>query len=92
MVIEYQTFMFMLELLVDPEEGTKLLFVYPKTTDRNVDRIITDRFSSGMFVTRYFKDNVPETYIQNCIATERVCYSDNLTATDFRGVLEQMDL
>ena len=92
MVIEYQTFMFMLELLVDPEEGTKLLFVYPKTTDRKVDRIITDRFSSGMFVTRYFKDNVPETYIQNCIATERVCYSDNLTATDFRGVLEQMDL
>ena len=92
MVIEFQTFKFMLELLVDPEEGTKVVFVYPKTTDRKIERVITERFSTDMYVSRYFRDNRPEQYIQECIATERICYSDNLTATDFNGVLAQMDL
>ena len=92
MVIEYQSFKFVLELLVDPEEGTKVVFVYPKTTDRKIERIITERFSTDMMVTRYFKDNRPESYIQECIASDRVCYSDNITASDFNGVISQMDL
>lgn len=90
--LEYQTFSFMLELLIDPEEGTKVLFVYPKTTDRKVERKITDKFSTDMFTTRYFRDTRPEQYIQECLANELVCYSDNLTATDFLGVIAQMDL
>lgn len=92
LVVEYQNFKFVLELLVDPEEGTKVVFVYPKTTNRKIDRLITEKFSTDMNVSRYFRDNRPEAYIQECIASERVCYSDNLTATDFNGVLEQMDL
>lgn len=92
MVIEYQSFKFVLELLVDPEEGTKVVFVYPKTTDRKIERVITERFSTDMYTSRYFRDNRPEQYIQECIGSERICYSDNLTATDFNGVLAQMDL
>ena len=92
MVLEYQNFSFMLELLVDPEEGTKILFVYPKTTDRKVERKITDRFTTKMFESRYFRDNVPENYIRQCIESNMVCYSDNLTASDFNGVIAQMDL
>ena len=92
MVLEYQNFQFVLELLVDPEEGTKLLFVYPKTTNRKIDRKITDRFTDKMFESRFFMDNRPEMYIQQCIATNHVCYSDNLTATDFNNVISQMDL
>lgn len=92
LVVEYQNFKFVLELLIDPEEGTKVVFVYPKTTDRKIDRLITEKFSTDMNVSRYFRDNRPEAYMQECIASERVCYSDNLTATDFNGVLEQMDL
>lgn len=92
LVLEYQNFSFMLELLVDPEEGTKILFVYPKTTDRKVERRITDKFSDDMFTSRYFRDNKPESYMQHCIATNRVCYSDNLTASDFLGVIQQLDL
>lgn len=90
--IEYQTFKFVLQLLIDPEEGTKILFVYPLTTKRDIERIITDRFSDDIMVTRYFKDNRPEGYMQECIAKQRVCYSDNLTATDFLTVIDQMDL
>lgn len=92
LVLEYQNFSFMLELLVDPEEGTKILFVYPKTTGRKVERRITDKFSDDMFTSRYFRDNRAETYMQDCIATNRVCYSDNLTASDFLGVIQQLDL
>lgn len=90
--IKYQQFGFILQLLVDPEEGTKLLFVYPKTKHRKLERIITDEFSDNMMITRYFKDIKPELLMQDCLANKRVCYSDNLTASDFLSVYSQMDL
>ena len=93
LVIEYQNFGFVVELLFDDEDGTRLVYVYPrKANGHKIDRKITDKFSTDIFTSRYFKDNIPEGYIQECLATERVCYSDNLTATDFNGILEQMDL
>lgn len=90
--LSYQTFKFVLQLLIDTEEGTKLLYVYPKTTDRKIERIITDRFSDNIFITRYFRDITPEFYMRDCIVNKRVVYSDNLTASDFLSVFEQMDL
>lgn len=90
--IAYQNFSFMVELLIDPEEGTRIVFVYPKTTDRKVDRKITDTFSDDMFTTRFFRDTKPELIIQECIGTNRACFSDNLTASDFMGVIQQLDL
>ena len=92
LAIKYQEFQFMVELLVDPEEGTKLVFVYPKTTDRKVDRVITDEFSDKLNVTRYFKDTRAEAHICECIDQNRICFSDNLTATDFMSVLKLLDI
>ena len=93
MCIEYQTFGFVLRLLIDPEEGTKILFVFPRTKRvRKIERVITDRFSDNIFVTRYWRDNIPETYIRECIVNKRVCYSDNLTASDFLSVIDQLGL
>lgn len=92
MAIEYQTFSFVLRLLVDPEEGTKLLYVYPRTTDRKIERIITDKFSDNLMVTRYWRDVLPEEYIQQAISNKRVAYSDNLTASDFNSVIGQLGL
>lgn len=92
MAIEYQTFSFVLRLLVDPEEGTKLLYVYPRTTDRKIERIITDKFSDNLMVTRFWRDVLPEEYIQQAIANKRVAYSDNLTASDFNSVIGQLGL
>lgn len=92
LAINYQTFSFVLQLLVDPEEGTKLLYVYPRTTDRKIERIITDKFSDSLMVTRYWRDIRPELYIREAIANKRVVYSDNLTASDFNSVIEQMGL
>lgn len=92
LAIAYQTFSFVLQLLVDPEEGTKLLYVYPRTTDRKIERVITDKFSDSLMVTRYWRDIRPELYIREAIANKRVVYSDNLTASDFNSVIEQMGL
>ena len=92
LAVNYQNFAFILQLLVDPKEGQKLLYVYPKTTDRKLDRIITDQFSTDIMVTRYFKDNKAEKFMVECIDNMRVVYSDNVTATDFLSVVEQMDL
>ena len=92
LAIEYQTFAFVLQLLVDPIEGCKLLYVYPRTTKRKIERIITDRFSDNIFVSRYFKDNKAEMYMKECIANSLVVYSDNLTASDFLSVIDRMNL
>ena len=92
LAIKYQQFGFILQLLVDPEEGARLLFVYPRTKDRKVERVITDEFSDDLMITRYFKDTRPEQLMRECIANKRVCYSDNLTASDFLSVYSQMDL
>lgn len=90
--LEYQAFSFILQLLVDYEEGTRLLYVYPRTTERDIERVITDKFSDDIMTTRYFKDNVPESFMRDAIMNERVCYANNITASDFNSVIAQMNL
>lgn len=93
LMIKYQQFAFVVELLVDPEEGTKLVFVYPRTTDREIERVITNEFSDKPNVSRYFKsERKSEQHIMDCIANERICFSDNLTATDFLSVIKMLDI
>ena len=90
--LHYQTFAFVLKLLVDPEEGTKLLFVYPSAGKRKIERKITDKFTDKLMESRYFWDTTPERYMRECIDNNRVCFSDNLTASDFHNVISQMDI
>ena len=90
--IIYQKFTFIVELLVDKEEGTKIVFVYPSTKGRTADRIITDQFSDKLMTTRYFRDIPAEIYIRDCISEGRVTYSDNVTASDFEGVYKMLGL
>lgn len=92
MILEYQQFSFVLELLVDPDEGTRLLYVYPRTTNRKIYRKITTKFTMNKWESRYFWNTNPELYIQECIHESRVAYSDNLTAADFNNVLAQMGI
>ncbi|MBO7551100.1 MAG: phage DNA encapsidation protein [Fibrobacter sp.] len=90
--IIYQKFTFIVELLIDKEEGTKLVFVYPSTKGRTAERVITDQFSDRLMTTRYFRDIPAERYIMECIDSGRVAYSDNITASDFEGVYKMLDL
>lgn len=91
-LIKYQSFAFVLQLLVDPVNGSRLLYIYPYTKNRKIQRIITDKFSDDPNITRYFLPNNAETYMRECFRNEKMVFSDNLTASDFRGVYRQMGL
>lgn len=91
-LLQNSNFSFVLQLLVDPFDGSKILYVYPFTGKRKIQRIITDKFSPDPMVTPRFRDNKPEYYMNDCIRNNKTCFSDNLTANDFRGVVAQMKL
>ena len=92
LLVRYQTFAFVLQLLVDPENGARLLYVYPSTGKRKIPRVITDKFSDDPMITKHFKPNAAEAYMRECFQTGKICFSDNLTASDFKGVYKQMGL
>ena len=93
LILENANFSFFLQLLIDPYDGARLLYVYPRTNERRkIPRVITDQFSPDPEKTSRFKDNRPEQYMRECIALNKVCFSDNLTAADFRSVAAQMKL
>ena len=86
-LVEYQKFRFVIELLVDPYEGGKICFVYPHTKDRKVMRKITNQFSDNpMISAKLDVKRRPEAFINECFRLGKVCYSDNLTGSDFKHV------
>lgn len=87
MIIEYQMFKFCLKLLVDPKTGGIITYIYPLTTSRKILRILTDRPSDNPFIScRLDLNNESEKLIDNCFRNNKIFYSDNLTAADFKGV------
>lgn len=92
-LLKYQSFQFCIELLVEPKDGGVICFVYPitKKKARNIYRIITDEFSDLPNVSKKLDiEKKPEMLIARCIRLEKICYSDNLTGSDFKKVLESM--
>lgn len=89
LLIEYQKFRFVVELLIEKWEGTPITFIYPFTGSRKFDRVITDVFSIKLLTNNQLNTNIKaEQLIQSCFANNKVCYSDNLTGTDFAHVIE----
>lgn len=89
MLIEFQNFRFILKLLVDNETGGRFCYIYPFTkpaSDYKGFRILTDRFSTDPFITSRLRNIQPELYIKECFALNKLCYSDNLTGSDFTAV------
>lgn len=85
-LLKYQSFALIMQLLVDGD-GNRLVYVYPSTKGRKIERIITDTFDPSVFITRGFDlKRRPEFIMANCIRGEKVCYSDNLTAADFKNI------
>lgn len=93
LVIEYMSFKFVCQLLVDFKTGDRLVYIYPKTSDRVIERVITDRYDLNPFVSaRLDLSKTAEKYISECFRINKVCYSDNLTGTDFNNVNEHFKL
>ena len=92
-LIVYQAFKFVLQLLVEPVNGGLICYVYPYTKEREIYRQITDVFSDMPNVTSKLDiDRKPEKLIKKCLTLDKICYSDNLTGSDFKKVLEKLKL
>ena len=86
-LVEYQKFRFMLELLFEPQNNGFICFVYPQTKQRYVERVLSDR-ASDLPNTTYCLNtsNRIESIINQCFKQAKVFYSDNLTGSDFANV------
>lgn len=83
-------FSFVLNLLIDEDTGGCFVYVYPKSskTQRHITRIITTEFSTDPLTTSGLNDTVrAEHMMRMLVNTNKVCYSDNMTGTDFEKVL-----
>lgn len=93
LLIIYNNFKFVMELLVEGNEGGRICYVYPYTKNRKIQRIITDEFSDKPYITKKLDvSKKPEQMIYECLRLEKVCYSDNLTGSDFKGVLDKLKM
>ena len=92
-LLKYQGFKFVMQLLIEPKNGGMICFVYPLTSKRKIYRIVTDEFSDLPNVSnRLDREKRPEMYMIKCIQLDKVAYSDNLTGSDFKKVLEKMKI
>lgn len=88
LMVEYQKFKFIINLLVEPIEGGLLVFIYPFTGQRKIQRIISDTFTDNPMINKILDTTKkPEYLISECFRLGKVCYSDNLTASDFKHVI-----
>lgn len=87
-LLTYQKFQFVIELLIEPKAGGKLCHIYPFTGNREIYRHITNVFSDLPNVNSKLDISIrPEQMMYDCFRMNKVCYSDNLTGSDFRNVM-----
>lgn len=87
-LLTYQKFSFVIELLFEPKNGGKICHVYPFTNkNRKIDRIITNTFSDLPNINKKLNPNIrPEYFIIECLQLDKICFSDNMTGSDFYNV------
>ena len=90
--ISYETFSYVMQLLADPETGGAFVYIYPNSK-RKIKRKITNIFTTDPLVSNGLNPKIKaEQVIAECFRSGKVCYSDNLTGTDFRQILDQYNL
>lgn len=86
-------FKYVIQLMFDPSNDGLFVYIYPLTKNRKILRIITDEFSTDPMTSKSFRNDIkPEVLMAQCFRRGKVCYSDNLTGTDFRQVLKMYEL
>lgn len=89
--VEAAGFIFKLDLLID-EEGERIIFCYPFTKSiKEQIPVITDRFSADPMVRPFLLRRIPaERAIADLISLRKICYSSNLTGSDFTAALRTL--
>ena len=88
-VMKYDNIMFMLYFLCHNETGEHTWYVTPKTTAvRHNSRVISKEFSTSPLHTMFLKGiSEAENRIFNMLKSGQVCFSDDLTGTEFNNIL-----
>ena len=83
-------FKFNISLLVHNDEGFIVTFVYPASENRSLpERVISGAYSTNFLQTPCLNADSPaEQQIAKCFALNKVVYSDNQTAQDFKDSLK----
>ena len=70
-----------------------MCFVYPFTGTRKIQRVLSDTFSDSRFITKKLDiSRRPEYLMSQCVKNDKICYSDNLTGSDFLHVIDRFKL
>ena len=92
-LVVYQTFKFAMQLLIEPEEGGRVVYIYPYTKRREILRKITTDFSDSLFESAKLNLRLPpEALIADCFRMGKVCFSDNMCGADFKHVNDVMKI
>lgn len=86
----HREFSFMVKLLRSPKDEI-LLFVYPYTGDiTKIDRRISEEYNLSKLVTpKLEKVTKYDELVINLIKNKKICFSDNLTGTDFYNTIKE---
>lgn len=86
-------FKYIMQLMSDDANGGLFVYVYPNTKERKTMRTISPDFNTSPWITNGLRHDIKaECCIADCIRNGKLCYSDNLTGTDFRKVMTTYDL
>jgi hypothetical protein len=85
---KYGEFRFLINLLKDKDTRELTVYVYPYTKDNYTDRrIVTDEYTQDRFSTAYLTALTKyDKIVIELIAQGKICFSDNLTGTEFYQV------
>lgn len=87
--VRHMGFSFIVQLL--SYDADILLYAYPNTKRRKLDRVLTHEFNESRFTSRHLNDNIrPEKLIKFLLQENKICFSDNLTGSDFIQILNTM--
>lgn len=86
-LVEYQKFKFVMQLLIEPKDGGTIVYIYPYTKNRKIIRKISTEFTDDIWTTsRLDISRKPEAVMANCFRIGKVCFSDNLCGADFNNI------
>lgn len=88
-VLKHNSFMYLCELLQD-ERGYLFWYIQPKTTPiQKNTRVITKDFNTDtLYTTKFLPLNLNEQTIFDILKQGKVCFSDNLTGTEFTQIID----
>lgn len=93
LVIKCNDFKYIMQLMYDEITGGTFVYIYPNTKKKKIKRMISNEFSVDPFITNGLMGKIKaELRIAECFRSGKVCFSDNLTGTDFKQVMEMYDM